>query len=96
VMACAKASSGVLIGGNARQGEVGAGAAGHQWRWRSGGVAWRRFAASRTGVRARRCQGAGRVALAGSLGSTWPRMCRGRGPPAAYGRAAAEQRGERE
>jgi len=39
---------------------------------------------------------AGHVALEGSLGSAWPRMRRGRGPPAAYGRAAAKQRGERE
>jgi len=60
-----------------------------------GGVSWRRFPASRTRVRTGRSQGAGQVALAGSLGSTWPWTHRGRGPPAAYGRAAAEQRGER-
>ena len=59
-------------------------------------MVWRRFAASRMHVHARRCQGAGQVELAGSLGSTWPRTRRGRGPPAAYGRAAAEQRGEME
>ena len=47
-------------------------------------------------VRARRCQGAGQVELAGSLGSTWPWTRRGRGPPMAYERAAAEQGGEME
>ena len=60
-----------------------------------GGVSWRRFLASRTLVCSGRSQGVGQVALAGSLGSTWPRTHRGRGPPAAYERAAAEQRGER-
>ena len=34
--------------------------------------------------------------LSGPPGSSWPRARRGRGPPAAYGRAAAKQRGERE
>ena len=55
-----------------------------------GGVSWRRFPASRTRVRTGRSQGAGQVALAGSLGSTWPQTHRGRGPSVTYGRAVAE------
>ena len=35
--------------------------------------------------RKERGQEAGRVALVGSLGSTWPRTRHGRNPPAAYG-----------
>ena len=38
-----------------------------------------------------RCQGAGQVVLEGFPGSTWPRMRRGRGPPAAYGGRRAKQ-----
>ena len=34
--------------------------------------------------------------LSGPPGSSWPRARRGRGPPAAYGRAAAETEGEME
>ena len=60
----------------------------------AGGVSWRRESGSGPHVRARRGQGAGQVALEGSLGSTWPQTRRGRSPPAAYGRAAAKERGE--
>ena len=60
----------------------------------AGGVSWWRESGSGPRVCARRGQGAGQVALEGSLGSTWPRTCRGRSPPAAYGRAAAKQSGE--
>jgi hypothetical protein len=38
-------------------------------------------------------KGVVQVSLAGSPGSRWPRTRHGRGPPAAYGRAAAKQRG---
>ena len=79
------------LGGNAWLGKAGEVAALGSWR-----VEWRPERASGPRVRARRGQGAGRVALAVPLGSTWPRTRRGRGPLAAYGRAAAEQRGERE
>jgi hypothetical protein len=60
----------------------------------AGGVSWRRESGFGPRVRARRGQGAGQVALEGSLGSTWPWTRRGRSPLAAYGRAAAKQRGE--
>jgi len=79
------------LGGNARPGKVRIGAAGEVAALAGGGVSWQRFQASRTRVRTGRSQGAGRVALAGFPGSTWPRTCHGRGPPMAYERAAAEQ-----
>ena len=60
----------------------------------AGRVSWRRGSGSGPRVHSRRGQGAGQVGLEGSLRSTWPRTCRGRSPPAAYGRAAAKQRGE--
>ena len=66
-------------------------AAGEVAELAGGGVSWRRFPASRTRVRMGRSQGAGQVALAGSLGSTWPQMHRGRGPSVTYGQAVAEQ-----
>ena len=62
----------------------------------AGGVSWRRESGSGPCVRARRVQGAGQVALDGSLRSTWPRTRHGRSPPAAYGRAVAKQIGEME
>ena len=57
-----------------------------------GGAAGRLESAPRTRVSVGRCQEAGQVALESSLGSTWPRTRRGRGPPAAYGRTAVRQR----
>ena len=57
-----------------------------------GGAAWQLGKASGARVLLGRCQGAGQVALESSLGSTWPRTRRGRGPPAAYGRTVARQR----
>ena len=69
-------------------------------RRRAGGAS-RRRAAWRGGVAARQglrgvcplggCQGAGQVVLESSHGSTWPRMRRGRGPPAAYDGRRAKQ-----
>jgi len=73
-------------------GEVAEGAAADCMAGRRGGSGRRRGRVPARG----RAKGAGQVALEGSLGSTWPRTRRGLGPPAAYGRAAANQRGERE
>ena len=56
-----------------------------------GGAAGRLESAPRTRVSVGRCQEAGQVALESSLGSTWPRTCRGCGPPAAYGGRRAKQ-----
>src|SRR6185312_11741140 len=56
-----------------------------------GGAAWQLGRASGTRVSVGRCQGAGQVALEGFPGSIWPRTCRGRGPPAAYGGRRAKQ-----
>ena len=56
-----------------------------------GGAAWRLGSEPRTRVSVGRCQEAGQVALESSLGSTWPRTRRGRGPPAAYGGRWAKQ-----
>jgi hypothetical protein len=90
------AASLLHLGGNARLEKAGIGPAGEIAALGSWWPAWRLERASGQHVHVRRGQGGGRVVLAGSLGSTWPRTRRGRGPPAAYGRATAEQRGERE
>ena len=61
------------------------------------GVSWRLGKGSGTRVRARRCQGAGQVALRGFPGSIWPRARGGLSPPAAYGgRRKNRAPGERE
>ena len=62
------------------------------------GVSWRLGKGPGTRVRARRCQGAGQVALRDSPGSIWPWARGGRSPPAAYGgrRAKQSQPGERD
>jgi len=61
--------------------------------WRA---AWQAPKWPGTRVGARRGQGAIQVSSAGPPGSSWPRTRRGRGPPAAYGRAAAETEREME
>jgi hypothetical protein len=61
--------------------------------WRA---AWQAPKWPGTPVGARRGQGASQVSSTGPSGSNWPRMRRGRGPPAANGRAAAETEGEME
>ena len=61
------------------------------------GVSWRLGKGPGTRVRARRCQGAGQVALRDSPGSIWPWARGGRSPPAAYGGRREQSRpGERE
>ena len=63
--------------------------------WRR--VSWRHGERPGTRVRARRCQGAGQVALRDSPGSIWPWARGGRSPPAAYGGRREQSRpGERE
>ena len=86
------ASGGGGFGSGAHDGERAerAGGAAH------GGAAWQLGRAPGTRAIVGRCQGPGQVALEGFPGSIWPWTRRGRGPPAAYGRAAAKQRGERE
>ena len=64
---------------------------------RRAGVSWRLVERPGTRVHARRCQGAGQVALNGFPGSIWPRARGGRSPPAAYGGRREQNRpGERE
>ena len=61
-----------------------------------GGLAERAAALCMAGRRGSSGRGPGQVALEGFPGSIWPRTRRGRGPPAAYGRAAAETEMEME
>ena len=61
------------------------------------GVSWRLGKGPGKRVRARRCQGAGQVALRDSPGSIWLWAHGGRSPPAAYGGRREQSRpGERE
>ena len=78
------------------EGRTGLGRLGGEVAERAGGelhagAAWRLGRAPRTRVSVGRCQEAGQVVLESSLGSTWPRTRRGRGPLVAYGGRRAKQ-----